>query len=294
MAAPHPDEPPFVHGRDLVPIRRNNLRYKDARREAIFAEEDELRRQLDQVDQALVDLTVERRRLLQQIEALHDQVRPCSEGARGRRARAVTHEEPLPPIAARPCWLIGRPLRAVCLAFLRRAPEPLTLRQLHVILHRCGYAIVSPVPVKTLADALGHETTAGRARRVRRGTYTVTKVPPSRWEPADPTRPPTPAHPVTEDDVFEDEDVCTDTETADAAPLAATTTATTTATATTTESEAEAEAETEAETRAQAGAASSPAVPPDPPTKEPSPRDTGPTTRTATNADAAASTLPDW
>ena len=91
----------------------------------------------------------------------------------GRRRRAVSHEEPLPPTAAKPMWLWGRELRAVCLALLRTAQGALSLRQLHVLLHRAGYAIAHRTPVKALADALGHEADVGRARRVARGCYAV-------------------------------------------------------------------------------------------------------------------------
>jgi hypothetical protein len=59
----------------------------------------------------------------------------------------------------------------VCLALLRSAQGALSLRQLHVLLHRTGYAIAHRAPVKALADALGHEADIGRARRVARGCY---------------------------------------------------------------------------------------------------------------------------
>jgi hypothetical protein len=39
-------------------------------------------------------------------------------------------------------------------------------------LHRTGYAVAHYHPIKALADALGHEVDAGRARRPRRATYT--------------------------------------------------------------------------------------------------------------------------
>ena len=169
----HPDDLPFVHGRDIVPLRQHAPRFPNHRRARLLAAEDELRRQITRLDQVLIDAAAERRELLQQIQRLHDQLRPCYTGARGRRQRAVTLEEPLPPIAQRPTWLCGRALRAVCLAFLRRARRALTLRQLHVLLHRAGYAIASALPGKTLADALGHETDVGRAERVARATYTI-------------------------------------------------------------------------------------------------------------------------
>ena len=111
-----------------------------------------------------------------EIHAVHDELRPCYGGARGRRRRAVTDEEPLPPADDHAEWLSGRELRAICLSFLRRAAgRALTLRQLHCLLHRAGYAIAHYHPVKVLADALGHEADAGRVRRIRRATYGVPK-----------------------------------------------------------------------------------------------------------------------
>ena len=178
MQSHNPEEPFHVHGRDLVPLRQHSGRFSNHRRERLFAAEDDLRARIAELDQILVDATTERHRLLEEITRLHDELRPCYRGARGRRARAVNHEEPLPPIAERPTWLTGRALRAICLAFIRRAIGPLTLRQLHVLLHRAGYAIASAVPVKTLADALGHEVDVGRAVRVARGTYARTATGP--------------------------------------------------------------------------------------------------------------------
>ena len=92
-------------------------------------------------------------------------------GTRGRRRRVISHEEPLPPTSEHPTPLSGVELRAICLAFLRRARGPLTLRQVHALIHRAGYLIASWYPVKALADALGHEADTGRLQRIRRGTY---------------------------------------------------------------------------------------------------------------------------
>jgi hypothetical protein len=162
---------PYVHGRHLVPIRVVPRRIPDHRIEGLLAEEDRVRARIDEIDAAVVDLAAERRGLLQRIRDLHDQLRPPITNACGRRRRQVSHEEVLPPVEGEPTWLSGRELRAICLAFLRRTRVATTLRQLHVLLHRAGYGIASAYPVKTLADALGHETNAGRVGRIRRGTY---------------------------------------------------------------------------------------------------------------------------
>lgn len=162
---------PYVHGRDLVPVRTQPRRFRNARHEQLFAEEDGIRSRIERIDQELVDLADERKRLLDRLRAVHEELRPSYGGCRGRRRRAVSHEEPLPPAHDDAGWLSGRELRSICLAFLRKAGRALTLRMLHVVLHRSGYAVDHPYPVKALADALGHETDVGRAVRVARGTY---------------------------------------------------------------------------------------------------------------------------
>ena len=170
---PRPSNPgvPYVHGRHLVPIRVAPRRFPNHRIEALLADEDRARARIEEIDQALVDLAAERRDLLDRIRDVHHQLRPPVTNSRGRRRRAVSHEEPLPPIEGEPTWLSGHELRAICLAFLRRTKVATTLRQLHVLLHRAGFGIAATYPVKTLADALGHESEAGRATRIRRGTY---------------------------------------------------------------------------------------------------------------------------
>jgi hypothetical protein len=173
MSLPGPDDPriPYVHGRDLIPIRRQRQRFRNARRERLLTAEDKLRSTIDDTDRQLVELTERRRSLLDELGSLYDEVRPSWRGCAGRRRRTVSHEEPLPPTADKPTWLWGRELRAVCLALLRRAQVSLTLRQLHGLLHRAGYAISHRTPVKALADALGHEVDVGRAVRLGRGIY---------------------------------------------------------------------------------------------------------------------------
>jgi hypothetical protein len=172
MVAEQPDERiPYVHGRHLLPIRRQPLRYGNAVHARLFAREDSIRARIDRLDDALVALSEERRALLDALGSLHEQVRPRWSNTRGRRRRVISHEEPLPPTAERPMSLSGVELRAICLAFLRKARGPLTLRQLHALVHRAGYIIASWHPVKALADALGHEADVGRVERVARGTY---------------------------------------------------------------------------------------------------------------------------
>jgi chorismate mutase len=174
---------PYVHGRDLVPIRVQPRKYPNPIHDTLFKEEDAVRRRIRELDQQVLDLAAERRALLRRIAYIHDELRPRCDGARGRRRRAVTHEEPLPPAAEDAVHLIGRALRAVCVALLREAGRALTLRELHVVLHRLGYFVAHPHPAKALADALGHEADAGRAIRVQRATYRAAGGPPPNAEP---------------------------------------------------------------------------------------------------------------
>jgi hypothetical protein len=168
-----PEEPsaPYTHGRDLVPIRRNPRRIPNARLERLFTEEDQLRDEIRDVDQQLLDLTARRQHLLERTRRVHNEIRPVHYAWCGRRRRHVADEEPLPPTAEHPTLLIGRELRAMCLVFLRQAKRALSLRALHAQLHRAGYAIAHAHPVKALADAIGHEADANRCTRVRRGVY---------------------------------------------------------------------------------------------------------------------------
>jgi hypothetical protein len=176
---------PHVHGRDLVPLRTSPRRFADARQQHLLAREDAARARIAELDQELVELSIGRKALLAEIHAVHNELRPCYGGARGRRRRAVTDEEPLPPADEHAEWLSGRELRAICLSFLKRAQQALTLRQIHSLLHRTGYAIAHYHPVKVLADALGHEADAGRVNRVRRATYCLAgQTPPDDIEAA--------------------------------------------------------------------------------------------------------------
>jgi hypothetical protein len=165
---------PYVHGRDLVPIRRQPRTKPNPRLDRLFAEEDQLRDEIRQLDQQMLDLAARRQHLLQRVRAVHNEIRPIHAICRGRRRRHVTYEPGLPPIVERPTLVSGRELRALCLVFLRQAARALSLRDLHAQLHRAGYAVHHSHPAKALADALGHETDRRRCTRVKRGVYAVT------------------------------------------------------------------------------------------------------------------------
>ena len=89
---------------------------------------------------------------------------------RGRRVLADGRRA-LPPISRDAVGLWGSRLRAACRKLLGSAREPLSLTDLHAMLHRQGFFIDSGHPVKALADALRYEVLEGRARRVARGVY---------------------------------------------------------------------------------------------------------------------------
>jgi chorismate mutase len=197
--APVPPDPeiPYVHGRDLVPIRTQPRTYENQRHQSLFKREDAARKRIKELDAQVLALAAERRELLHEIRAIHAELRPSYDGARGRRRRAISHEEAHPPPAPDAIPHSGRALRAVCLTLLHQAQRPLTLRELHVLLHRLGYLVAHDHPVKALADALGHEADAGRALRTRRATYQATAPPPHsrRTDPrADPSEPDEPNH----------------------------------------------------------------------------------------------------
>ena len=77
-------------------------------------------------------------------------------------------ERPLP----RDLW--GRDLRTAVLAHMLFWPRVWTLRQLRLVLLDDGF---SDPGGKTLADALGHEVSKGRVRRVARGAYQLDRIP---------------------------------------------------------------------------------------------------------------------
>ena len=74
--------------------------------------------------------------------------------------------------------LWGRHLRYASLAVLLRARRPMSVAELRGNLEGLGFDIIGHRPVKTLADALGHEAARGRVIRVDRGRYRIGTIPP--------------------------------------------------------------------------------------------------------------------
>lgn len=140
-----------------------------ARREQVIAEcgrlEDDLRRLDDELDRLAQQRRAAARRLRRHRRTLWPNL-----AKRGRRVLADGRRA-LPPISRDAVGLWGRRLRAACRKLLGSAREPLSLTDLHAMLHRQGFFIDSGHPVKALADALRYEVLEGRARRVARGVY---------------------------------------------------------------------------------------------------------------------------
>jgi hypothetical protein len=124
---------------------------------------------LDALDAEAVDWVARRRKVLSEALDIHEQLWPRLPGGWARRPPRPD-QAPLPPTEHDAFPLRGVELRAVCLRLLIEHGL-LALRELHVLLHLYGFIIGTSTPVKSLADALGYETRAGRADRVERGWY---------------------------------------------------------------------------------------------------------------------------
>lgn len=149
------------------PIRQESKLFGEQRR-AVQRRCDDLHDDLRAIDAQLSELARRRRDIVVELRRHRDRLYPRIL-TRGRQPMADGAEQ-LPPVAADATFLSGRRLRSVCLALLRQYGT-LALTELHVLLHRDGYAVAHRRPVQALADALGYEHDCGRAERVSRGTY---------------------------------------------------------------------------------------------------------------------------
>ncbi len=122
------------------------------------------------LDRSMATMASERRDLLVELGELEQQLVDPARWPKGRRPAGNTVDRSLPDLPHDARYLWGRRLRAVCLRLLQRCGT-LPLRQLHALLHLHGFGIAGDHPVKTLADALGHEVDTGHARRIARGHY---------------------------------------------------------------------------------------------------------------------------
>ncbi len=160
--------------RRVDPIRQETTLFGERRQQALERYESTLAG-LRRIDAELETLSVQRRRMHEELRAQHRQLWAVL--VRRGRKPLPDGDEALPPVRhdARQLW--GRRLRSVCLAILRVHRSPLRLVDLHADLHRRGFAVASDQPVKALADALGYERLEGRVRRVERGVYELLPAP---------------------------------------------------------------------------------------------------------------------
>ena len=154
-------KPTFLQRQQSALHRTTRLRLQ-ARRDAALSE-------LARIDRQLDGLSERRIALLDELEAARDRLWPAVPVCKGRRPPSLD-ASPMPPVPVDARWARGRGLRGLCLTILGRHGA-LGLEDLHALIHRYGYGIDSPHPVKALADAMGYEVREGRAVRVARGVY---------------------------------------------------------------------------------------------------------------------------
>jgi hypothetical protein len=154
-------KPTFLQRQQSALHRTTRLRLQ-ATRDAALVE-------LAQIDRQLDGLSERRIALLDELEAARDRLWPAVPVCKGRRPPSLD-ASPMPPVPVDARWARGRGLRGLCLTILGRHGA-LGLADLHALIHRYGYGIDSPHPVKALADAMGYEVREGRAVRVSRGVY---------------------------------------------------------------------------------------------------------------------------
>lgn len=140
-------------------------------RERALAYRRELNAEVQRLDQELASLTYRRRAAVRRLVALRDRLWPARPYRHVRRPAAVD-APPLPPCVEDPLVLRGAALRGTCLVILDRHGT-LTLRELHELLHRYGFAIGNDRSVQALGDAMAYEHEQGRAVRVGRGVYAL-------------------------------------------------------------------------------------------------------------------------
>ena len=94
-------------------------------------------------DQHAIEWNQQRRQLFQRIQHAHDLLWDI-DSLHGRQP-ARPGQPPLPPVCDNPIALHGRRLRTTCLAILR-THGPLSLPELHSLIHLYGYAVPPPPP----------------------------------------------------------------------------------------------------------------------------------------------------
>lgn len=143
-----------------------------AKRQAVLDECNALETTIHHLDAQLDALTRQRQHAARQLRERRQRLWPNL----AKRARRCTTEgrHALPAIAHHATALWGRRLRRALRDLLTTRNGPITLTELHALLHRQGFFVDTPYPVKTLSDALRYELQQGRVKRTQRATYALT------------------------------------------------------------------------------------------------------------------------
>jgi hypothetical protein len=167
-------------------LARMNAGMTYTQRHAIDRERQVAVDRLDALDQEAGTFITRRRAALDHAREIHQTLWPPVPSGWARRPPRPD-AAPLAPMVNGAEELSGWALRWVVVALLRRHGE-LQLKELHDLVHLMGYCVGGRQPVKTLADAAGHEHDHGRAIRVRRGVYRpADEIPPGPvWTLPDP------------------------------------------------------------------------------------------------------------
>lgn len=150
------------------PLSQENPLFGERRR-AVEARCAALQGELERLEAEVAALARRRREVADELRANRNRLLTTLQRRRGRQP-APNGTVQLPPLSAEARFISGRRLRAVCLALLDRFGR-LSLTDLHVQLHRHGYAVANRRAVQALADAMGYEHDRGTAARVGRGVY---------------------------------------------------------------------------------------------------------------------------
>lgn len=153
------------HRVDPIATRSRALGKK---RLALEAEQAELQRRVEDIDRRIDGLRAERTTLTRRRSDIEATLAPTW-SARGRRPQP-DGSVALPAVAEDAVRLYGRRLRSTCLTLLEER-GPLSLIELHSLLHLRGYVVDHAHPVQALSAALAYETDRGRATRRARGVY---------------------------------------------------------------------------------------------------------------------------
>lgn len=173
-------DPTYAPSREGVAPMRRWMRNPRQHRVRLQVRRDQLCHDLRGLDEQIDELTKRRLDIIHGLDECREALWPTVPHRRGRRPPDA-ETPPLPPAQPDALPAIGRSLRAICRAILRKH-GPLPLPALHTWIHHYGYELWSAQPTKALADAMGYEVMRHRVVRVERGVYAIDPdAPRSRW-----------------------------------------------------------------------------------------------------------------